>query len=127
MNNNLVLKALLLIVTAIILGAFGAHYFENILEPKQLNGFKTGVSYQQFGGLILLIVGLNANSFKFSSKFLINLFFLGVCLFSFSIYAITIFHSSLLVHYLWPVTPIGGLLMIVSLAVLSYRIWKSKN
>lgn len=127
MKKGIVLKALILITLAIILGAFGAHYLESVLKTKQLSAFRTGVNYQLYGGLVLLIFGLNFKSLKFQARFPINLFFGGVCLFSFSLYFVSLFHQSPLIHYLWPITPIGGLLMIISLFIFVYKIWKSKN
>lgn len=127
MKKEIALKGLILAALAIVLGAFGAHYLESILEAKQLKAFRTGVNYQLYGGLVLLVLGLNFNTLKFPARLPINLFFSGVCLFSFSLYFVSLFHQTPIIQYLWPITPIGGLLMIVSLFILAYKMWKSKN
>ena len=42
---------------SVILGAFGAHAFKKILSPDKLQSFETGVKYQMYAALFLLIVG----------------------------------------------------------------------
>lgn len=42
---------------SIILGAFGAHAFKKILSAEKLISFETGVKYQMYSALFLLIVG----------------------------------------------------------------------
>jgi len=127
MNKNVVIKSLILITLAIVFGAFGAHYLENILESKQLNSFKTGVDYQMIGGVILLTLGLSWDKFTVSIKTPLNIFFLGVCLFSFSIYLLSLFNKSFIVSYLWPLTPIGGLLMIIALVIVIFTLTKQRK
>lgn len=125
MSKGVVIKGLAFIIIAIMMGAFGAHYLETILNLKQLKALKTGVDYQFYAGIILLILGLNFDSFKFSIKLPVNLFFIGACCFSLSLYILSLFNKSDIVHFIWPVTPIGGLLMIIGLAVLSYKLIKN--
>jgi uncharacterized membrane protein YgdD (TMEM256/DUF423 family) len=124
MNRGVVLKGLVFIIIAIMMGAFGAHYLETILRPKQLNALKTGIDYQLYAGIIMLVLGLNYNAFKFSIKLPINFFFIGACCFSLSLYILSLFNKSYIVHYIWPITPIGGLLMILGLIILSYKLIK---
>jgi uncharacterized membrane protein YgdD (TMEM256/DUF423 family) len=81
MNRGVVLKGLVFIIIAIMMGAFGAHYLETILRPKQLNALKTGIDYQLYAGIIMLVLGLNYNAFKFSIKLPIYFFFYRCLLF----------------------------------------------
>jgi len=95
---------------AIILGAFGAHGLKNILSKEQLKNFETGVKYQMYHSIILLVLGLN-NSF-ISSK-IYWCFTLGTILFSFSIYGLVISHAKgKKLKFLGPITPLGGLLLV---------------
>ena len=44
-------------MTAIILGAFGAHALKKVLSVDQLVTFETGVKYQMYHALFLLFLG----------------------------------------------------------------------
>jgi uncharacterized membrane protein YgdD (TMEM256/DUF423 family) len=127
MNKRIAIRGLILIVVAIAFGAFLAHTLKDKLDLSQLSSFETGVKYQFYGGLILLIFGLNWDKFNFSIRLQTNLFYIGVCLFSLSIYLLTLFSSVIPSYVLGPITPIGGSLMIISLAWIIIKIWKSKD
>ena len=126
MYKKTVIRGLLLILFAIIFGAFLAHSFENKLTPDQLDSFDTGVKYQFYIGLVLLILGFNTNNFSASLELETNLLFIGVCLFSFSIYSLHLFTGSLIKPIMGPITPIGGLLMIISIALLIFKLVRQK-
>ena len=120
MNKNLIISCLLGAIT-IILGAFGAHALQEILNADELKSFETGVRYQMYHVLVLLF--LNTQS-KFSTKIKNNLsylFFIGILLFSGSIYAITF---GVNVKYVWFVTPIGGLFFILGWLKMGYSYFK---
>ncbi|MEZ7900858.1 MAG: uncharacterized membrane protein YgdD (TMEM256/DUF423 family) [Urechidicola sp.] len=127
MNKRIAIRGLVLIVVAIIFGAFLAHSLKEKLELPQLTSFETGVKYQFYGGLILLIFGLNWDKFKFNIRLQTNIFYIGVCLFSFSIYLLTLFSNLIPSIVLGPITPIGGSLMIISLVWIIMKTWKSKD
>ncbi|MDB4089537.1 DUF423 domain-containing protein [Flavobacteriales bacterium] len=127
MNKKIAIRGLLLIVVAIIFGAFLAHTLKDKLEIPQLTSFETGVKYQFYGGLILLIFGLNWDKFKFIMRLQTNLFYLGVCLFSFSIYLLTLFSDIIPSKFLGPITPVGGSLMIISLTWIIIKLLKSQK
>ena len=112
---------------SVILGAFGAHAFKKILSVERLTSFETGVKYQMYHALLLLIIGF---FFKFDTgieKWASWCIILGVLLFSFSIYFLS-FQEVLGVNlkFLGLITPIGGLLMIVGWALLISYFFKSK-
>jgi uncharacterized membrane protein YgdD (TMEM256/DUF423 family) len=91
---------------AVALGAFGAHGLEGKLEPKYLETWKTGVTYQMFHATGLLIIAvllgkLPANSLLSWSGWLM---FIGMILFSGSLYVLSVTKISIL----GAVTPIGG-------------------
>ncbi len=128
MNRRVVITGILLIVTAIILGAFGAHALKAVLGAEQLNSFETGVRYQMYNGLALLVLGLNAVKFSFSIRWATGLMLAGVLLFSGSIYGLSLQPVlGVKLSFLGPVTPIGGLLMIVSWVLLLLKLVLNKS
>lgn len=116
-----------MLLFAIIFGAFLAHSLEKVLSAEQLVSFETGVKYQFYAGFLLLILGLNQDKFSFSLKWVTSLFFIGGCLFSFSIYLLNLFSGSSITKFLGPITPIGGSLMIIALIILLIKLIKPSN
>ena len=113
---------------AIALGAMGAHYLKESLDlpTDKLESWKTGVLYQVIHSLSIFIVILLARTFRIDKvKAIINLFFLGMLLFSGSIYLLTLNYAWQIdaVKLLGPITPIGGLLFISGwvLLLLSFK------
>lgn len=126
MSRKIVFVGLLFIVLSIILGAFGAHALKELLEPEKLISFETGVRYQMYHGLALLIVGLNEEKFKANLLWFYYLIIAGVVLFSFSIYFLAIQDVlDLNLKFLGPVTPLGGLLLITGWILLLVK-WVKK-
>jgi len=102
-------------LTATILGALGAHSLKPHLSPDQLDSFKTGVQYQFYHALALIILSLFSQ--KIPGKLLSAagyLFIGGVFCFSGSIYLLSTREVSGLsgVGFLGPITPLGGLCFI---------------
>lgn len=119
MKNKLILWAYFLGLTAVVFGAFGAHALENKLTLKELQSYKTATSYQMFHSLLLLLVAssdyFSINITRWVGSFLV----VGIFLFSFSIYALML--DKLIgidLGFLGPVTPVGGLCLIVSWSIL---------
>ena len=115
---------------AVIAGAMGAHALQTKLEASQLASFETAVRYQLFHSLALLLLS-NINTYK-ESKLLQRsalLMCLGLILFSGSIYllctrTLTGWDS---LRVLWPVTPLGGILMIVAWLLAAWYFIKQKD
>jgi uncharacterized membrane protein YgdD (TMEM256/DUF423 family) len=127
MNKKLLLIGSVLFVTAIILGAFGAHALKELLSAEKLESFEVGVRYQFYTSMILLLFGLTADKFSFSLRSFYLFQILGVFLFSGSIYFLSleeIFHTSL--NFLGPITPVGGGLMIIGWVLFIFRLWRIK-
>ena len=57
MDKKIILTAIFLGLTAIILGAFGAHALKKTLTEAQLQSFEVGVRYQMYHALFLLFIG----------------------------------------------------------------------
>lgn len=119
------MKQLVLIVAGIygmlsvILGAFGAHAFKDILSLEKLASFETGVRYQMYHAIVLLVIGLVLSFTSPLEKWAAICLILGVFLFSFSIYFLSFAeHWNVNLRFLGPITPLGGLLMIIGWSLL---------
>ena len=98
---------------AIILGAFGAHALKKILNAEQLKSFETGVKYQMYHAIVLLIIGFSIDESTSNYAAIVWCFIAGIILFSFSIYLLVISSArDKKLKFLGPITPIGGLLLI---------------
>ncbi|WP_272151568.1 DUF423 domain-containing protein [Tenacibaculum aiptasiae] len=101
---------------AVIFGAFGAHALKKILSDDQLKSFETGVKYQMYHAIVLLFVG---TSFTTPNQLMGWSFILGIILFSFSIYGLVLSDAKgKKMKFLGPITPLGGLLLIVGWAMM---------
>ncbi|WP_228237925.1 DUF423 domain-containing protein [Allomuricauda sp. M10] len=106
---------------AVIFGAFGAHALKKKLTPELLHSFETGVKYQMYHALVLLVLGFNLSFDRPLDSAMVNCFIFGTLLFSFSIYALCLSAAKgEKLRFLGPVTPIGGLLLVVGWALLLY-------
>ncbi|MEO1013489.1 MAG: DUF423 domain-containing protein [Bacteroidota bacterium] len=106
---------------AVIFGAFGAHTLKKTLTEDQLKSFGTGVKYQMYHALVLLVLGFNLNFTTALERYLAYCFVIGTFLFSFSIYGLVLSAAKgKKIRLLGPVTPIGGLLLVSGWALLLY-------
>jgi uncharacterized membrane protein YgdD (TMEM256/DUF423 family) len=92
--------------TAVVIGAFGAHGLREKLSAEMLEVYKTGVLYQFFHTIVLLVLSLN-NSIKgkIASIFLLA----GIILFSFSLYV----YSTSGIRFFAMITPVGGVCFLI--------------
>ncbi len=108
-------------ITAIMLGAFGAHALKKIMTQEQLTSFETGVKYQMYHALVLLMLSFNLNLDTSLEKYMVYCFILGTLLFSFSIYGLCISGAKgSKWKFLGPLTPLGGLLLVIGWGMLLY-------
>lgn len=99
---------------AVILGAFGAHALRRSFNDDQLRSFETGVRYQMYHSIMIIICGLFFPFRNTGQNIAAWCFIVGVFLFSFSIYLLNWISSrGKRIKILGPITPIGGLLLIV--------------
>ncbi|HWJ07636.1 MAG TPA: DUF423 domain-containing protein [Steroidobacteraceae bacterium] len=110
----------LLMLLGVILGAFGAHALQQVLSPRQLASYQTGVLYQQLHALALVLVGLLAGVTPRSSWSgrAAALFGVGIVLFSGSIYAM----AAGAPRALGVVTPIGGVSFMLGWACVALQV-----
>ncbi len=110
---------------AIIFGAFGAHALKKILKEEQLNSFETGVKYQMYHAIVLLLLGSNLTFKSTIESYVIYCFIAGTILFSFSIYGLVISTAkNKKLKILGHITPLGGLLLVLGWALLIYNFIK---
>lgn len=105
MQQSLLLGAICAFA-GVAFGAFGAHGLKAILSPEMLTVYQTGVTYQMWHALGLILVALlqqqspTAKLLNWAS----HLMFIGILLFSGSLYALAILD----IKALGIITPFGG-------------------
>lgn len=128
MNKTILVTASILGITGIILGAFAAHGLKQLIPSEAIQTFETGVKYQMYHALFLLMIGLS-NTIRLKFKkiiFVLTLF--GIVFFSGSIYALaTNSISSFDFKTIGFITPIGGLLLILAWTLLLLNFLKLEN
>lgn len=128
-----VIIAFIFIILGITFGAIGAHALENVpgILPKHIESWKTGVLYQLIQGLgILLLVALTQFWKLEKTKSAINIITIGTILFSMSIYILVLNHSwniTAIKYAMIPITPLGGVLMIVGWCLFLVKLLKSRT
>ncbi|MBD0830944.1 DUF423 domain-containing protein [Aestuariibaculum sediminum] len=128
MNKQLMVVGAVLGVTSVLLGAFGAHGLKTLIPADAINIFETGVRYQMYHALFLMVVGLIPLMANKSKKIILYLVLAGVILFSGSIYGLaTNTLTSFDFKNIGFITPIGGLFLIVSWVYLIVNIIKYKS
>ncbi len=123
-NKNLTITALLGML-AVVFGAFGAHTLKDKLGVDALENFETGVRYQMFHVLVLLIVNMYADFTDKVKNGISLFFFLGILFFSGSLYAISAF--GIPAKNIWFITPLGGLFFIIGWIKLSISFFRRKG
>jgi len=111
MNTFLTLGALFGLL-AVIIGAFGAHGLEKTLTEHAISRYHTGVEYQFYHVMALLVLGVIASQLS-TTPSLIQYsgiaFTLGIILFSGSLYL----YALTGITRFGMITPIGGVAFIV--------------
>lgn len=90
MHKKFVATGALLGAIAVALGAFGAHGLKKMVSAETVQTFQTGVQYQMYHALALLLTGLLYEKcyLKFA-RIASILFIVGIILFSGSLYLLT--------------------------------------
>lgn len=107
----------------VILGAYGAHGLKSKLPAELLNAFQTGVEYQMYHSLALLIACMLSYQWPESQfiRWSAYLFLVGIFMFSGSLYLLSLTGFKIF----GPVTPLGGLVLISAWLLLTVGIWNS--
>lgn len=124
-NATLIIGAIYGLVS-VILGAFGAHALKKVISVEKLASFETGVRYQMYSALFLLVVGYILKFETPSEKWISILMIAGTFIFSVTIYLLAFSEvAAIPTKIVGPLTPLGGLLMIVSWAMLIWYFVKN--
>ncbi|GLB51391.1 membrane protein [Neptunitalea chrysea] len=111
----------LLGMLAVILGAFGAHALKGKFTAEQLTSYETGVKYQMYHAIVLLLIGFNNKAVPVYET-TVWFFILGTVLFSFSIYLLCYTgYKGCKWKFLGPITPLGGVCLVIGWALLLYN------
>lgn len=128
MNKRIVIIGAILFVLAIVLGAFGAHGLKNYVGTEQLKTFEVGVRYQFYQAIAFLIMGFNTDKIKFNLKSISTTLLIGTIFFSGSIYMLSIAEIlNISKKIIGPITPIGGLIMIIAWILFIVKLVKAKD
>ncbi len=120
-------------MSAVILGAFGAHGLKKVLPTDKMSlvqSFDTGVKYQMYHAIVLLFLGIYMKYLQNTSTILDKaaiFFSVGTLLFSGSIYLLVALQikDSVGLGKLGMITPIGGLFLVAGWAVMFYHFIRS--
>ena len=122
MNENAIIIGGIFGFSAILLGAFGAHLLKKKLNLQQLQSFETGVKYQMYHAIVLLILGFQLPVTSTINNYIVYAFIIGTVLFSFSIYALVLLSANKKkLKFLGPITPLGGLFLALGWGLLVYK------
>ena len=128
MNRTIFGTGIIFGALAVILGAFGAHGLEKLVDSDAIQAYETGIRYQMYHSLLLLILANTDFLTEKKKKAIFYSIVFGIVLFSFSIYLLA-------TNDLTPfdfekialLTPMGGTLLILGWAILGIRVLKKSN
>ncbi len=107
---------------AVILGAFGAHGLKTKISPEDLTIFETGVKYQMYHALGLILIGILGFHFQENTIQLPALLLvIGILVFSGSLYILVL--SGL--RWMGAITPLGGLAFIAGWLLLAFNLYRN--
>jgi uncharacterized membrane protein YgdD (TMEM256/DUF423 family) len=106
----------------VLFGAFGAHTLkETLIAHDSIQTWETAVRYQMWHALALILLPISSLS-KTMPKMTGLCFVVGTLLFSGSLYGLALNGP----EWLGPVTPLGGLCLMIGWFLLVYSTFKNK-
>ncbi|MGE3262384.1 MAG: DUF423 domain-containing protein [Bacteriovoracia bacterium] len=105
---------------AVVMGAFGAHGLEKVLDEYGLKIWHTAAAYHLSHALALVLLGICERQFQSRLPVSHWGFGLGIFFFSGSLYLLALTGTK----WLGAITPMGGLLFIVGWLSLAWSAWK---
>lgn len=114
MRNNALRISSIFGMTAVLIGAFGAHLLKPHLDANAYAIFETAVKYHFFHTLALLGTGILMHFYRIKAlNYAIGFFSAGIIAFSGSLYLLAIDELlGISLSWLGPITPIGGVLFV---------------
>jgi uncharacterized membrane protein YgdD (TMEM256/DUF423 family) len=129
-TKSIILTASIFGAFAVIMGAMGAHALKALLTENSLDSFLTGARYNMFHAITLLAISGNKNYIQEKwMNLAVKLIIIGTILFSGSIYLLSTKEISDLdqLSILGPITPVGGVLLILGWLSIGVGVIKKKN
>jgi len=132
-GRGFLIAAALLAASGVALGAYAAHGLANQLESlgyheeasKRIDWFQTGVRYQLYHALGLMVVTLLAANRTGAFRFASLAFLTGILLFSGSLYTMTL--APVEWKKLGAIVPLGGLSFIAGWIAVAYAAWREPS
>lgn len=115
MHKKYLAMGSILAAIAVAFGAFGAHGLKKIVPPETVQAFQTGVQYQMYHALALVLTGiLYEKCSPKPARIAGILFLIGIILFSGSLYVLTAGKAAetTALDKAGIITPVGGLAFI---------------
>jgi uncharacterized membrane protein YgdD (TMEM256/DUF423 family) len=107
----------------VLLGAFGAHALKETLSANDsIQTWETAVRYQMWHALALIMLPIISLKHSIPKKMIGPCFAIGTILFSGSLYGLALDGPK----WLGPVTPLGGLSLMIGWLLLAYSCFKSE-
>ncbi len=104
---------------AVAIGAFGSHALSDLLEANgRTSVYELANRYQFYHGLALVLIGVLAQVFSISTKFVSMFMLFGTVVFCGSLYVLSITN----VGWLGAVTPLGGVFLLLAWAFLAWKL-----
>ncbi|OZI42419.1 hypothetical protein CEK29_11680 [Bordetella genomosp. 5] len=120
-DRHLIILAAINMIVAVGAGAFGAHGLKRMITPDMLAVWQTGVLYHLIHALGLFVIAFLGT--RFASPQLTAagwLMFIGIILFSGSLYALTLTGTRIL----GVITPLGGTAFLAAWALVAWAAWR---
>ena len=122
MNQIYRLLGSILAFSAVLLGAFGAHAIKETLSAHDsIQTWETAVRYQMWHALSLILLSMIRLT-QPTPKMIGPCFTIGTLLFSGSLYGLALDGPK----WLGPITPLGGLSLMIGWLLLAYSCFKNK-
>ena len=129
MHKGFLITAASMGALSVALGAFGAHALKAMVTEQALATYETAVRYQFYHVFALALTGVLYQPYPNQLlKYAGRLFVGGMILFSGSLYLLT-YSSAIGTPFRWagPVTPLGGVLLILGWICLALGIRKGRS
>lgn len=114
-------------VLSVVIGAIGAHALTPLLDETQLASFETGVKYQMYHSLLLLLLVVIPIQKRRLQQVIFGFLVVGIILFSWSIFLLSTNHlTGINFKSIALLTPLGGFMLIFAWLVLLFTFLKQK-
>jgi len=113
-------------VLGVLFGAFGAHSVKSKIDPVRYASYRVGIEYLFFHLAPLLFIASQPYSKKLMR--IAYLFIIGIVCFAGSNLLMTtesIHHIHF--HFLWPITPLGGVLFVIAWITFAHYFFSKRD